>query len=81
MTPSAFSPDAPDWTVGHLSRQLSPPLPNGLHILPCDLRQQFVASISHSFGLHSGIPAPLLLIQSAHQQIHLVMQLPFRMVA
>jgi hypothetical protein len=31
-------------------------------------------------GLNRDIPAFLSLIQTAHQQVHLVMKLPFRMV-
>jgi hypothetical protein len=45
-----------------------------LRIQARDLREQPIATCTHAVGLHCDIPAALLFIQAAQQQIHLSME-------
>jgi hypothetical protein len=52
---------------------------DGLFIQTRDSGQQPISTGTYALGLHRHIPAALLFIQSAQQQIHLPMQLLIRM--
>jgi hypothetical protein len=41
-----------------------------------DEGEQGVAAVADLLGLQGGEPAPLLLIEAAHHEVHLVVQLP-----
>lgn len=56
------------------SVQFAAALANGLHIHARDLRQETVSPMTYPLGLQGNIPTPLLLIQSAQQQVHSPMQ-------
>lgn len=45
-----------------------------LFVQACDLREQAISTGTDAVGLHRDIPATLLFIQSAQQQIHLPME-------
>jgi len=61
-------------TVGQPLRQFLLPALDGLLVQPRDLREQTKATMSQSVGFHRHIPTPLLFIQAAQQEIHLLMK-------
>jgi hypothetical protein len=54
---------------------------DGFDMHSCDLRQQGRAAVSQLLGLQAHVPAALLFIQPAEQQVHLMMQLLVWMIA
>jgi hypothetical protein len=61
-------------SISKPSFQLLPTSLDRLGIQARDLRQQLISPRAHSLSLHRNIPATLLLIQSADQQVDPTMQ-------
>jgi hypothetical protein len=74
-----WQPDSLLWSLRQGAGQfLSSPL-DRLFIQARDLREQALSTWTNALGLQRHLPAPLLFIQAAQQQIHLPMQLLIRM--
>jgi hypothetical protein len=52
-------------------------MPYRLDIHSSNLRQECITAMSDFFRFERHIPAPLLFVESAQKDIHLMMQLPF----
>lgn len=74
-----WQPDPLLWSLRQGASELQPSPLDGLFIQACDLGQQPIATGTYAGGLHRHLPAKLLFIQAAQQQIHLPMQLLIRM--
>src|SRR5579859_6527590 len=70
-TPATRQPHPIRRTIPQRGRQLLAPPPDRLFVDPGDLRQQHIPAVPDPVGFHGHVPAPLLLIQPAQQQVHL----------
>lgn len=61
--------------------QFLSPAADRLQVHPGDLGQQRVSAMPHLHGFQRHIPTPLLLVQTAEQQIHPTMDQPLPMIA
>jgi len=66
--------------VSQIVIQLSSSPADGFDIQAGDLRKEHIATVTHLFGLQGYVPTPLLFIQAAEKQVHLMMKLPIRML-
>lgn len=66
--------------VDELFIQFSSPTPDGFHIQAGNECQKTIATATHLLGLQRYVPAALLFIQAAQKDVHLVMDLPARMI-
>lgn len=71
--PAPFLPNSFDRAVGQFFIQFSSPSPDGFHIHPGDQRQEAIATVTYLLGLQRYIPTPLLFVQAAKKNIHLMM--------
>src|SRR5205814_5304763 len=60
-----------NWAVRERIGQLHPTPTNRLFVHARDLHEQSIGPPPHALGFHCQVPAPLLLIQSTQQQVHL----------
>jgi hypothetical protein len=79
-SPAPGLPNSIDWAADQFFIQFASPTPDGFHIHSGDERQEAIATVTRFLGLQRYVPAPLLFVQAAQKDIHLVMDLPFRMI-
>jgi len=59
---------------------LTPSPPDGLDVHAGDLRQEAVAAVADLHGLQGDVPAALLLIRPAEEEVHPVVEKPVRVL-
>jgi len=79
-TATARPPHPFDRRVGQAGRQFALAAPNRVLVQAGDLRQPLEPAPAEPRGLQRDIPAPLLLLQPANQEVDLLMQLPLRVL-
>ena len=78
--PAPCLPNSFDRATGQFVIQFSSPATDGFYIHSGDLRQEAIATVTYLLGLQRCKPAPLLFVQSAKKNVHLMMLLPTRMI-
>jgi hypothetical protein len=68
-------------TIGQGGRQFFAAAPDGFLIHTGDLGQQSITAVPDAIGLQGHKPTSLGFIEPTEQEIHLLMELPLRMIA
>lgn len=78
--PASGLPNAFAGAAGELFIQFASPTPDGFYIQAGNECQEAIATVTHLLGLQCDVPAALLFVQAAQKDIHLVMDLPIRLI-